>query len=318
MKRNIQCICNPNNIGNCFYSYNLSDIHYMNVDYMRKQLLKVKYEYNKGKYIIHNTEIETNENKYKRRNEVHSNISSCNHLHYKYNNKYNYQLKQETVIQSLKYSKRKPFMKVNKDLLEMTKKVNNKKELLNIERDANDKDKEINELNTKVEEFKKENELLKNKHQNESELIKENEMLKIKHLELEKELGGLKEENELLEKDLKIKSDKVCLLDNKLLELNEVVYKKDEEIQLLKNEINTYNIDNSISNVNGVHIIKEDNNIETHDNINNDTQYHNEEEDNKDIHITNINNNELPKYENNENNSDINNIICSCLVMFAS
>ena len=197
MKRNIQHINNPPNIGNCFYSYNLSDIHYMNVDYMRKKLYKVKYEYNKGKYIIHNTEIESNENKDKKRNED-------NHLYYKYKNKYNYQqLKQETIIQSLKYSKRKPFMKVNKDLLEMTKKVNHK-------RDVNDKDKEINELNRKVEDIKKENELLRmnnNKNENgcENELIKENEILKCKYLELKKEIGGLKEENELLEKDLKMK-----------------------------------------------------------------------------------------------------------------
>lgn len=240
MKRNIQHISNPPNIGNCFYSYNLSDIHYMNVDYMRKKLYKVKYEYNKGKYIIHNTEIESNENKDKKRNED-------NYLYYKYKNKY----KQETIIQSLKYSKRKPFMKVNKDLLEMTKKVNHK-------RDVNDKDKEINELNRKVEDIKKENELLRmnnNKNENdcESELIKENEILKCKYLELEKEVGGLKEENELLEKDLKMKNDKVCLLDNKLLELNEVVCKKEEEIKLLKTEIDENK--------------RNEDDIETHNNI---------------------------------------------------
>ena len=77
----------------------------------------------------------------------------------------------------------------------------------------------------------------KNENDCESELIKENEILKCKYLELEKEVGGLKEENELLEKDLKMKNDKVCLLDNKLLELNEVVCKKEEEIKLLKTEI---------------------------------------------------------------------------------
>lgn len=304
MKRNIQHISNPPNICNCFYSYNLSDIHYMNVDYMRKKLYKVKYEYNKGKYIIHNTEIESNENKDKKRNE------DTYHLYYKYKNKHNnQQLKQETIIQSLKYSKRKPFMKVSKDLLEMTKKVNHK-------RDLNDKDKEINELNKKVEDFKKENELLRmnnNKSENccESELIKENEVLKCKYLELEKEVGGLKEENELLEKDLKMKCDKVSLLDNKLLELNEVVCKKEEEIKLLKTEIDENKRNEGDNNLNTLNnIIKEETINEPHNNINSNTQHHNEE----DIHITNINNantnNEVNKNENNnDSNTQLNQII---------